>query len=437
VPKAVEGRHGALTHFLPWTSRHFGLGPDDTHSMLSALTHDPLQRDMFNALCLGGRLAVPHPDSIGPRRLALWLAESGVTIANLTPATARLACEDAATTLPALRHVFLVGDALARQDVERLHALAPHACVTNLYGATETQRALAFLEIERGRIACDARAIVPIGRAMPGAQLLVLDAAGAQAGIGEPGEIHVRSPHLARGYRDDDTLTARRFLANPAGTDPRDRLYRTGDIGRVRPDGSLDCLGRIDTQVKLRGFRIELGAIEAALAACAPVREAVAVIRGEGLDERQIVAYVVPRQEAPDVAALREALRTRLPAYMLPAAIVVLDRLPLTPNGKVDRAALPAPAPAHAEVGFAAPRTLTQARLAAIWAGVLQREAVGVADDFFACGGHSLRAAQAVARIRDEFGIDLPLRQFFERPTIAALADLIDADARDFDEIEL
>jgi acyl-CoA synthetase (AMP-forming)/AMP-acid ligase II len=197
-------------------------------------------------------------------------------------------------------------------------------------------------------------------------------------------------------------------------------------------------LGRNDTQVKLRGYRIELGAVESALLDEPGVREAVVVVRGEGLDDRRIVAYVVPRAgDTIAVGALRASLRARLPAYMLPAALVVLERLPLTPNGKIARAALPAPAATRGETPFVAPRTPTEARLAAIWAGVLQLDAVGVADNFFESGGHSLRAAQAVARIRDEFGVDLPLRRLFETPTVAALADLIDADTRLFDEIEL
>jgi len=309
------------------------------------------------------------------------------------------------------------------------------ARVTNLYGATETQRALGYFECGVGG---ESLPIVPAGTGMPGCQLLVLTATGGPAGVGEPGEIHVRSPHLARGYRDDAALTARRFLRSPFGDAPGDRLYATGDLGRHRLDGGVDVLGRRDTQVKLRGYRVELGAVESALMAGPEVREAVAVVRGEGLDDRRIVAYVVPRAgDAIDVAALRADLRARLPAYMVPAAVVVLERLPLTPNGKVARAALPAPAAVRGDAPFVAPRTPTEARLAAIWAGVLHLDAVGVADNFFDSGGHSLRAAQAVARIRDEFGIDLPLRRLFETPTVAALADLIDADTRPFDEIEL
>jgi amino acid adenylation domain-containing protein len=451
APKAVEARHGPLTHFLPWTSARFGFGEGDRWAMLSALGHDPLQRDLFNALCLGGTLVVPHVDTFSPRRLAQWLSARGVTAANLTPALARLLAEDTPASLDALRHVFLVGDALAWSDVARLQSVAPNTRVVNLYGATETQRALGYFECAPGVRSSDltpysnppphpaTTATVPAGTGMPGCQLLVLTARGAPAGIGEPGEIHVRSPHLARGYRDDPALTARRFLRNPFTDAPADRLYATGDVGRHRLDGGVDVLGRRDTQVKVRGYRVELGAIESALRDRPDVREAAAVVHGEGVDDRRIVAYVVPKSatEGVNTGALRNALRAHLPAYMLPAAIVVLERLPLTPNGKLARAALPTPAATRGDAPFVAPRTPTEARLAAIWAGVLQVEAVGVADNFFDSGGHSLRAAQAVARIRDEFGVDLPLRRLFETPTVAALADLIDADSRPFDEIEL
>jgi non-ribosomal peptide synthetase component F len=206
--------------------------------------------------------------------------------------------EDADTALPALRRVFMIGDALARSDVALLHALAPNARVTNLYGATETQRALGYFEVERAHGACEARGVVPLGQGMPGAQLLVLNAAGERAGIGEAGEIHVRSPHLARGYRGDPELTAQRFLVNPFTSRAGDRLYRTGDLGRYRGDGAVECSGRADTQVKLRGFRIELGAIESLLARSPDVRAAAATIHGSDADDRRIVAYVVPREGA-------------------------------------------------------------------------------------------------------------------------------------------
>ena len=436
LPKAVEGRHGPLTHFLPWLREHFALGPGDRFAMLSALSHDPLQRDIFTALCLGGELAIPDPDAIAPRRLARWAADAGVTVANLTPALARWLCEAPAGALPALRHVFLVGDVLTHQDVHRLHELAPAVCVTNLYGTTETQRALSWHTPARAAMADGARAIVPLGRGMPGAQLLVLNAAGRQAGIGEQGEIHLRSPHLARGYRDDAALTAQRFRANPFTGAPHDRIYRTGDLGRYLPDGSVEGLGRADTQVKLRGFRIELGAIESLLAQHPGVREAVATVHGTR-DDAQLVAYVIARDPPPDAAALRAHLRARLPAAQQPTDYVFLARWPLTPNGKIDRRALPAPAPARPQAEAVAARTDTEARVAALCAAVLGRAGVGMHDDFFDLGGHSLRAAQVLSRVRDAFGVDLPLRRFFETPTAAALAALIDADLGRFEEIEL
>jgi acyl-coenzyme A synthetase/AMP-(fatty) acid ligase/acyl carrier protein len=325
--------------------------------------------------------------------------------------------------VPSLRRAFFVGDVLHRADVERLHRLAPGVGVVNYYGSTETQRAVSWHAVPRDP-SSEPKDVIPLGRGIPGVQLLVRTAAGALAGIGEVGEIWMRSPHLAAGYLGDDALTAARFVANPWTDDPRDRLYRTGDLGRYRPDGVVEPMGRADQQVKVRGFRVELGEVEATLARQPAVREAVVVAREDGRGDRRLVAYVTPAAaEAPTAAALREHLRARLPEWMVPAAYVVLEKLPLTANAKVDRRALPDPEEAAA-VGdaYVAPRTAVEEAIAGIWAEVLGVERVGVEDDFFAVGGHSLRATQVLARIDAAFGVRVPLRALFEGPTVAALA---------------
>jgi amino acid adenylation domain-containing protein len=428
TPKGVLGLHRSLTHFYPWMSRAFELGPEDRFSFLAGLAHDPLHRDVFTPLWLGAAVAIPDPERMAePGWLAGWTARMGVTVSLLAPALCRLLTEPPAGPMPSLRRAFFVGDVLLRRDVERLRALAPEVSCINLYGSTETQRAVGYHRITNDADN-EAREVYPLGRGMPDVQLLVLTRAGRLAGIGEVGEVSVRSPHLAGGYLDDPVLTAERFVANPFTGRAGDRIYRTGDLGRYRPGGEVEPLGRADLQVQIRGFRVELGEVEAALARHPAIREAVAVARGESGD-RRLVGYAVPIAAPPDPCELRDFLRTRLPEPMIPAAFVFLDALPLTPNRKVDRKALPEPA--REETGeAAAPQTPVEELLAAIWSEVLGIERIGPQDDFFALGGHSLRVTQVLARVRETFGVELPVRGLFETPTLAGLAAQIEAVLR-------
>jgi len=437
-PKAILGSHGALSHFLPWLRERFHLGESDRHTMLSGLAHDPLQRDLFTSLCLGGTLCVPGPDDIGtPGRIAAWMARREITFTNLTPAMAAVLTEApgggaALATIPTLRWAMLVGDVLTRLDVDRLRRAAPSAAVVNLYGSTETVRAVGYYVVPESSGDERAREILPLGRGMEDTQLLVLrlgDSSAALAGTGEIGEICVRSPHLADGYLGDPELTGEKFQANPFNGVPGDRLYRTGDLGRYLPDGNLTFAGRRDLQVKIRGFRVELGEIEAALGWLPGVREAVVVARDDGGPAgRRLVAYVVPSAEesmdAHDLRDRHEALRALLPAYMIPAAFVFLDRLPLTPNHKVDRRALPDPEPgAHSGTReIVPPRDGVEQAIAGVWQRLLGLDAVGIHENFFELGGHSLLGIRVIAALRDELGVEIPLRAVFEKPTVANLA---------------
>ena len=433
TPKAVMGRHSSLTHFTPWLAQRFGLGAADRYSLLSGLAHDPLHRDVFTPLQTGAAVVAPLPDEVGtPGYLARWMREAAITVAHLTPAMGQLLADAAeGERIPTLHRAFFVGDVLRRADVARLTALAPALNVVNYYGSTETQRAVSYHEVDAAH---EPKEVIPLGRGLPGVQLLVRSASGAVAGIGEVGEIWMRSPHLAAGYLNDPALAAERFVVNPWTGDPRDRLYRTGDLGRYRPDGEVEPLGRADQQVKVRGFRVELGEVESALAAHPAVREAAVLARDAAGGDRRLVAWWVPASETAEVdgPALRAHLRALLPEFMIPAAYVRLDRLPLTQNGKLDRRALPEPEPAVADDAVtAAPRTPAEELVAGLWAEVLRTERVGIHDDFFALGGHSLLATRLLARVQDAFGVALPLRALFEGPTVAQLAQRVDALRRD------
>ncbi|MFP2934769.1 phosphopantetheine-binding protein, partial [Pyxidicoccus sp. 3LG] len=247
-----------------------------------------------------------------------------------------------------------------------------------------------------------------------------------------PGELYIAGVQVGRGYLSRPALTAERFIPDPFSSTPGARMYRTGDLARRLPDGSIDYLGRLDFQVKLRGFRIELGEIESALAQHPAVRDAVLMAREDVPGDKRLVAYLTARQgQTLSVEALREHLLGRLPEYMVPSAFVVLEALPLSANGKADRKALPAPAaPTRTAREFVAPRNPTEELLAGLFAQLLNVSRVGVNDDFFALGGHSLMATQLASRLRRTFGAELPLRELFEAPTVAALALRVEAAVR-------
>ena len=438
VPKGVLGRHGSLSHFIPWLRHRFELSAADRFSLLSGLAHDPLHRDLFTPLQIGAAVVIPDPETMDePGRLAVWMRQAGVSVAHLTPALGQVLTTDAPDAphveVPSLRYAFLVGDVLTRRDVARLRRLAPQGTSVNYYGSTETQRAVSYHVAEDG----EPREVLPLGRGIPDVQLLVRNPAGGISGIGELGEVSVRSPHIALGYLDDPRLTEERFVADPWSGREGDRLYRTGDLGRYLPNGEAVFAGRADTQVKIRGFRIELGEIESVLGGFPGVREAVVVARQAGLApsdsgaELSLAAYVVPAAAATlGVPELRAFLRERLPDSMVPATFTLLDELPLTPNRKVDRKALPAPQWPNADDGHVAPRTPVEEVLAGIWAELLGVERVGATDHFFDLGGHSLLATRVVSRLRSAFGVEMPLRDLFLAPRLADLAVQVEAMRR-------
>jgi amino acid adenylation domain-containing protein len=458
VPKGILGRHGPLSHFIPWQQSEFVLTAADRYSMLSGLSHDPLQRDIFTPLQLGAAISVPDAADIAtPGRLAAWMAREAVTIAHLTPAMGQVLVEPApgspAATIASLRHSFFVGDVLTRRDVGRLRQIAPAVAVVNLYGSTETQRAVGYYTgagfaagggaaaaaaatgsataagtatlaaaAEPAKVA-RARESLPLGRGVAGVQLLVLNRAGNLAGIGELGEIHLRSPHLARGYLDDPAGTAARFVPHPLAAVAGERLYRTGDLGRYLPDGNVEFAGRADLQVKIRGFRIELGEIEALLARHPAVRDCAVAARDGAAGQKRLVAYVVLAGATP-AGDLRTYLKERLPDAMVPAAFVPMERLPVTPNGKLDRRALPEPKPEQrgADAGYVAPRTDSEQAIAAILREVLGVDQVGLHDNFFELGGNSLQLLRAHGRLSEAFPGGLQVVDLFTHPTVAALA---------------
>jgi amino acid adenylation domain-containing protein len=433
-PKGIVGSHRPLSHFLSWHTETFNLCAADRFSMLSGLAHDPLLRDIFTPLWLGATLCVHDAEDTGrPEAMSDWMARERISVAHLTPAMGRLLAGHAreflsnghGRSLPSLRYAFFGGDVLTASDVEGLKTLAPSATCVNFYGTTETPQAMGFYGVP---VDVSHVTQLPLGRGIDGVQLLVLNDAGQLAGVGELGEIHVRTPYLSKGYLDDADLTRERFLANPFTQADGDLVYRTGDLGRYLPDGNVAYFGRRDSQLKLRGFRIDRREIEAALAVLPGVVDAAVMLRGDAPDDKRLVAYIVAKAgAAPTISELRASLRETLPEYALPSSLVVLDLMPLTPNGKVDYGVLPAPENLRPQLAedYVAPKTSLERTIAAVWQDVLGIDNVGVHDNFFDLGGHSLLVVQVNSKLRKELNRDISLVEMFKYPSVSALATFL------------
>ncbi|WP_214103836.1 amino acid adenylation domain-containing protein [Acrocarpospora catenulata] len=380
--------------------------------------------EIWPALLSGGTVVLAPPGDLDVAEVSRVIATNQVTCALFTPALFNLMADEALDALGLLRQVWTGGDLVSTTSVQRVIDACPGTVVTAGYGPTETTVIVTShpmpAEHRVGRR-------VPIGRPLGNTRLYVLDRHLRLVPPGVPGEVYVGGPRVTRGYVGQPGLTAERFTADPYGT-PGGRIYRTGDIARWLPDGTLEFVTRADAQVKIRGYRVEPGEIEAVLTRHPDVAHASVVAREDRPGDRRLVAYVVPADvdlfnvdlSNVDLADVREHAAALLPDYMVPAAFVPLDQLPLTPNGKVDRRALPAPQ----DTGPAGdlPRTPGEELLAGLFAEVLALPSVGVHDDFFALGGHSLLATRLVTRIRATLGHDLGVAALFETPTVAGLA---------------
>ncbi|MGJ7611900.1 MULTISPECIES: amino acid adenylation domain-containing protein [unclassified Variovorax] len=427
-PKGAQLCHRNVSRLLGATDAWFGFGPDDVWTLFHSYAFDFSVWEIFGALCTGGKLViVPFWVSRSPEDFLQLLRTQRVTVLNQTPsAFGQLAGLPPSHQVGlALRTVIFGGEALDPQRlrgwIERHGDDSPR--LFNMYGITETTVHVTCRRITAADLV---QARSPVGIAIPDLGLRVLDGQLNPMPLGAAGELYVSGAGLARGYLNRAGLTAERFIAAEDGA----RLYRTGDLVKWNQEGQLAYLGRIDHQVKVRGFRIELGDIEAALLAQPEVRDAVA-LASEGPGGTRLVGYVAPQGDrAIDAAALRERLGELLPEHMVPSVLVVLGALPLTPNGKVDRKALPAPEflPGNA---YEAPRGEAEEKLAAVWAEVLGVERVGRDDNFFELGGHSLLSTRLVARLHAAMPGGLTVRDVFQYPTLAAMAERMAAALRD------
>jgi acyl-coenzyme A synthetase/AMP-(fatty) acid ligase/acyl carrier protein len=378
--------------------------------------------EFFWPLITGATLVVARPEGHRDSRyLAELIKEQSITTMHFVPSMLRVFLEEAAIdACSSLRQVMSSGEALTYDLVEKFERKFA-AKLHNLYGPTEAAVDVSYWECE-----AEGNRAVPIGRSISNTQLYVLDPWMQPAAIGVIGELYIGGVAVGRGYWRKAALTAERFVPDPFNRDGGARLYRTGDLVRYMSDGNIEYVGRIDSQVKIRGNRIELGEIEAALSEQPGVSEAVVIVREETPGDARLVGYVVWEAGVEtNSAAVREALRRRLPDYMAPAALVTLERMPLSPSGKVDRQALPAPdigSLVRESTAYVEPETELEKTIAQCLRELLNVERIGLNDDFFDLGGHSLLAAQFLARVRERTGVEVTLKTFFEDSTVGGVA---------------
>lgn len=492
-PKGVRGRHYSLAYYFDWMAKTFKLSENDKFTMLSGIAHDPIQRDMFTPLFLGAQLLVPARDDIQNERLAEWMKDHGATVTHLTPAMGQILVGGATATFDKLHHAFFVGDILIKRDCRSLQNLASNVAIVNMYGTTETQRAVSYYEIPsrnaREGFLEGMKDVIPAGRGMYNVQLLVVNRFDRTktCAIGEIGEIYVRAGGLAEGYLGTPELTKTKFVENwfpghESGLESdrkrfdglkdqpwaqfyqgaRDRLYRSGDLGRYTPSGDVECSGRADDQVKIRGFRIELGEIDTHLSQHPLVLENITLVKRDKFEEQTLVSYVRPKMDAwaaflkergledesdswalPDrmerfkllQAQLQEYLRTKLPAYAVPTLIIPMPAMPLNPNGKIDKPKLPFPDADSISVSrrrkssMLQPLTSSEMQLAQLWSKLIPgliAKTVKPSESFSAIGGDSMKIQRLAYQIRKTLGVNVPTMELIKNSTLKAMAAAIE-----------
>ncbi|BAZ25556.1 amino acid adenylation domain-containing protein [Kalymmatonema gypsitolerans NIES-4073] len=428
VPKGVLGCHKGMAHFFNWQRQTFAIDQQDRIAQLTGLSFDVVLRDIFLPLTSGATLCLPaEGDELEPTRILRWLEREQISVLHTVPTLAQswLVNVPPSVSLPALKRIFFAGEPLKDTLIRRWRETFPEGGeIVNLYGPTETTLAKCFYRVTADVLP----GVQPVGSPQPETQALVLGENNQLCGIGEPGQIVIRTPFRSLGYINASEENRSRFVKNPLSNDEQDLLYYTGDRGRYRPDGCLEILGRLDRQVKIRGVRIELREIETLLGEHPTVQQVVVIAREDQPSDQRLVAYVVPQQEqGATTDELRRFIKEKLPKYMIPSAFVMLDALPLTPNGKVDRRALPMPEQVRQEVEetFVAPRTEIERQLTQIWEEVLGIQPISIKDNFFDLGGHSLLAVRLFAQIEKKFGTSIPLATLFQSGTVEDLAKML------------
>jgi amino acid adenylation domain-containing protein len=434
-PKGISIPHKAI-HRLVFNTNYIGLEPSDRIAQASNASFDAATFEIWGALLYGAQLVGISKDVVlSPRAFSAEIRARNISTLFLTTALFNLLASEAPGTFQSVRHLLFGGEAVDPRWVDEVLTEGPPKRLLHVYGPTETTTFASFHLVEQ---VPQGATTIPIGCPISNTEIYLLDQNLQPVPIGVPGELHIGGDGLARGYLNSPELTSEKFIPHPFSEQAGARLYKTGDLARYLPDGSIEFLGRLDHQVKIRGFRIELGEIETVLARHPAIRDTVVIVREDIPGDKRLVAYVVEQEQLDrdhGVSDLRGFVRAKLPEYMVPSAFVVLESMPLTPNGKVDRSAFPVPGHTSAESAgkFEAARTPTEELLVGIWSEVLGVKEVSVHDNFFDLGGHSLLATVLISRIRNAFHMELPLHVLFEAPTLAELAEQIEAARRKLD----
>jgi amino acid adenylation domain-containing protein len=422
-PKGVIISHRALLNFLCSMSRDPGFTADDVLLSVTTISFDIAGLEIYLPLMAGGRLVIAGSEEVTDgAKLVNLMKTSGATVMQATPSTWRLMLEAGWSPDTPVK-ILCGGESMPLDLAQKL--LDRGTSVWNMYGPTETT---IWSTIYRLRSKNDP---VLIGRPIANTTMYILDKHRQPVPAGVPGELYIGGEGLALGYWNRPELTAERFIKNPFSDDDEARIYRTGDLARYRPDGNIECLGRIDNQVKVRGHRIELGEIESIINGMPGVKQSVVVVREDTPGDKRITAYLEPSAEKGNmlsVSEIREYVRKSLPEYMAPSFYMIMESLPLTPNGKIDRRMLPRPEreTAGLDESYVAPRNERERKMADIWANVLKLERVGIHDNFFDIGGHSMLATELISRINQDLGVSLQLRALFLEPTVAGLMQEIE-----------
>jgi amino acid adenylation domain-containing protein len=419
-PKGVMVTHRNAVNFFTAMDRVLGM-QSGVWLAVTSISFDISVLELFWTLTRGFKVVI-HSDAERKRGLSIpeEITRHNVTHLQCTPslATGLVLAPEALEGLKSLKTLLLGGEALPASLAEQIRREFKGELL-NMYGPTETTIWSAVHRVT------ETGSQIPIGRPIANTEIFIVDRQLQFTPVGVPGELLIGGEGVARGYLNRAELTAEKFINHPFSKDARARLYRTGDLARFRTDGTIEFLGRLDHQVKLRGHRIELGEIESVIRSHENVRECVVVIREMAPGDQRLLAYIVPARANGALAnELRHHLEAKLPSYMMPNDFVTLEKLPLTPNGKIDRKALPAPdkTRADSQASFVEPRSEMEREIAKLWQELLHVEQVGLNDNFFDLGGHSLLVVQMQAKLREAFGVQLPIVRLFQHPTVSALA---------------
>jgi len=430
-PKGVEIEHRNLLNYVVGIQDCLALPSGSSFATVSTFAADLGHTAIFPALCGGGCLHIISQErSVDPRMWREYLSKHQVDCLKIVPShlSALIGSGEGESGLLPQKLLVLGGETCHWDLIARIRRAAPDLRVFNHYGPTETTVGVLAGEINYAIAArVGVAGTVPLGRPLANSKAYILNSQLQPVPVGVPAELYIAGRGVGRGYLGSEELTTDRFLTDPFDSTLEGRMYKTGDLARHLPDGTIEYLGRIDNQVKIRGFRIELGEIESVLCRYPDIREAVVLAREDNPGDKRLVAYVVSQSGALNLDELRAYMKQKLPDFMSPSSILLLPRFPLTANGKIDRANLPAPEVVEAQQEYVGPQTPVEERLVAIWEELLQRKNIAIHVSFFDLGGHSLLATQIVSRVREAFQVELHLKALFDHPTVAGLAAQIES----------